>query len=125
MNTYKTQARTGLLLLKEVVLDVLLDAQSEGLMLQPKEINERIGIPRTGEDEISGTSTLILGVLRHLKAEGRVLDIYEGKIRWTISEEEANARNHGNNEMPHDINRDIHFQNIVGQVEIANPELLV
>ena len=92
MNTYKTQARTGLLLLKEVVLDVLLDAQSEGLMLQPKEINERIGIPRTGEDEISGTSTLILGVLRHLKAEGRVLDIYEGKIRWTISKEEANAR---------------------------------
>ena len=45
MNTYKAQARTGLLLLKEVVLDVLLDAQSEGMMLQPKEINERIGIP--------------------------------------------------------------------------------
>ena len=30
MNTYKAQARTGLLLLKEVVLDVLLDAQDEG-----------------------------------------------------------------------------------------------
>ena len=50
MNTYKAQARTGLLLLKEVVLDVLLDAKSEGMMLQPKEINERIGIPDTKAD---------------------------------------------------------------------------
>ena len=65
MNTYKAQARTGLLLLKKVVLDLLLDAQSEGVMLQPKEINERIGIPDTGADRSSKTSSLILGVLRH------------------------------------------------------------
>ncbi len=93
MNTYKTQARMGLLFLKEVVLEVLLDAQSEGMMLQPKEINERIGIPDTAGDRSSSTSSLILGVLRHLEAEGRVSHIYQqGTYKWQISEEEANAR---------------------------------
>ena len=93
MNTYKAQARTGLLLLKEVVLDVLLDAQSEGMMLQPKEINERIGIPDTGADRSQSTSALILGVLRHLEAEGRVSHTYQqGTYKWQISEEEAKVR---------------------------------
>ena len=93
MNTYKAQARTGLLLLKEVVLDVLLDAQSEGMMLQPKEINERIGIPDTSADRSSNTSSLILGVLRHLEDEGRVSYTYQqGTYKWQIREEEANAR---------------------------------
>lgn len=93
MNTYKTQARTGLLLLKEVVLDVLLDAQSEGMLLQPKEINERIGIPDTKTERYDGRATLILGVLYHLETEGRVSQTYQqGVGKWYISEEEANAR---------------------------------
>ena len=93
MNTYKAQARTGLLLLKEVVLDVLLDAQDEGVMPQPKEINECIGIPDTGADRSQSTSALILGVLRHLLAEGRVSHTYhQGTYKWQISEEEAKVR---------------------------------
>lgn len=92
MNTYKTQARTGLLLLKEVVLDVLLDAQSEGMMLQPKEINERIGIPDTKAERFDGRSSLILGVLYHLETEGRVSKTFQqGTDKWQISESEEGA----------------------------------
>ena len=93
MNTYKTQARTGLLLLKEVVLDVLLDARSKGMTLQPKEIKERIGIPDTTAERSGGRTSLILGVLYHLETEGRVSQIYQrGVYRWQISEDEASAR---------------------------------
>ena len=93
MNTYKAQARTGLLLLKEVVLDVLLDAQDEGVMLQPKEIHERIGIPNTKAERSDGRASLILGVLYHLETEGRVSHTYQqGTYKWQIREEEANAR---------------------------------
>ena len=91
MNTYKAQARTGLLLLKEVVLDVLLDAQDEGVMLQSMEIKERIGIPDGKEP--SKRSSLILGVLYHLESEGRVSQTLQGgTVKWKINEEEASAR---------------------------------
>ena len=91
MNTYKAQARTGLLLLKEVVLDVLLDAQDEGVMLQSREIKERIGIPDGKEP--SKRSSLILGVLYHLESEGRVSQTLQGgTVKWKINEEEASAR---------------------------------
>ena len=93
MNTYKMQVRTGLLLLKEVVLDVLLDAQGEGMMLQPKEIKERIGIPDTKAERLDGRASLILGVLYHLETEGRVSQTYQqGTYKWQISEEEAYTR---------------------------------
>lgn len=91
MNTYKAQARTGLLLLKEVVLDVLLDAQDEGIMLQSWEIKERIGIPDAKERD--RRSSLILGVLYYLEIEGRVSQtLQQGTVKWKINEEEASAR---------------------------------
>ena len=62
-------------------------------MLQPKEINERIGIPNTAGDSSQSTSALILGVLRHLQAEGRVSHTYhQGTYKWQISEKEAKVR---------------------------------
>ena len=93
MNVYKQEVRTGLFHLKEVVLDVLLDAQREGQpFLQPKEIRERLGIPPTKTEDIS-RSSLILGILYYLKDEERVLSQWQqGTDKWQITEQEALLR---------------------------------
>ena len=64
------RARAAIFLLKEAVLDVLIDAQHEG-PLQTEDIRERLGIPKTKELNTS-SNTVIHGILLHLQTEGRV-----------------------------------------------------
>ena len=93
MNASKYEVKTGLFHLKEVVLDILHDAQRKGNpLLQPKQIRDRLGIPPT-KVEGSTRSSLILGILYYLKDEGRVLNKWEqGSDKWQITEQEALLR---------------------------------
>lgn len=93
MDASKYEVRTGLFHLKEIVLDVLLDARRKGKpLLQPKEIRDRLGIPPTKDEGIS-RSSLILGILYYLKDENRVQSKWEqGSDKWKITEQEALLR---------------------------------
>ena len=87
MNDKRRIARTALFSLKEVVLEVLYEARSEG-RLQPQEISRRLGIRKCGSGEHQyGFVRSILFLLNDEEYDGIKYVDYVINEGWKITQE--------------------------------------
>ena len=85
--TLGRQARIGLSLLKNAVLEILFISQDEG-PLQHEEIREQLRITAPEIPENKG-NVLIYNIIQHLQSEGRVHYVTDNGYGWKITETEA------------------------------------
>lgn len=81
----KQQARTGLFLLKEAVIDVIVEEAHE-TPIQLDAIRKHLSIHRVDEMDTARRNSLIYGILCHLRDEGRVH--YVKGAGWQITDKE-------------------------------------
>ena len=85
MDMRKQQARTGLFLLKEGVIDVIVEEADE-TPIQLDAICKHLGIPRVDEMDAVGINSLIFGIRCHLRDDGHVH--YVKGAGWQITDKE-------------------------------------
>ncbi len=85
MDMRKQQARRGLFLLKEAVIDVIVKEADE-IPIQLDAIRKHLGIHRVDEMDTARRNSLIFGILCQLRAEGCVH--YVKGAGWQITDKE-------------------------------------